>query len=449
MSGDKRARLRQWLASGEASLHPLTLPQRELWEATPIAVRDPANHICCLIEVRGMLTPRDSELALSRVVERQEVLRLGFLPGKEQPLQLVRRSSEINLAFRDVSPTHTSVAAIEELAQEIFAEPFELVRGPLYRAVILRRAPDHHVIVFAIHHAIADGWTLGVFVHDLFAAYVNVVMNIAEPLPPVPLSYSAWGAVERAFWQPNELAPRSAYWKKTLEGSRPLWAAPAQRVAFFRWVSSVDPAWAQAARALARESGATLFSTLLAAFQNALAEWTDVDDIVVGTPVANRSRHAVRETMGYCAGIVPLRASVEAGRPFIETVRAVHQTSVESFAQAMPFAELVHALGDSHPAGDHPVFQVRFALQNHPVPDVALPALSAKLRMRSTGTARFDLGCEITEQDDALEVVWLYRPNMFSQSAMEELDRMFQNVLMSACRSPDMPASARAIATSR
>ena len=151
--------------------------------------------------------------------------------------------------------------------------------------------------------------------------------------------------------------------------------------------------------------------------------------------------------MGYCAGMVPLRAVVDQNRPFVESVRAVHQTTVECFANAMPFVELTRALADRPSPGHHPVFQVRFALQNHPIPDVTLPALSAKLRMRSTGTARFDLGCEITEQTDALEVVWLYRPNMFSQIAMEEIEGIFEDVLLSACRSPEMPARARALSS--
>ena len=103
----------------------------------------------------------------------------------------------------------------------------------------------------------------------------------------------------------------------------------------------------------------------------------------------------------------------------------------------MPFAELVRALGAAPAPGRNPVFEVRFALQNHPVPDVALPGLSAKLRMRSTGTGRFELGCEITEEGESLEVVWLWRTHLFSPEAVRELDRIFQFVLAGACRSPE------------
>jgi hypothetical protein len=345
------------------------------------------------------------------------------------------------MRFRELSSSEGQPDALEELMQEVFTPPFDLVQGPLYRAEVLRRAADDHVLVFAIHHAIADGWTLGVFVQDLFAAYVQGLRGVRGGLPPVPLSYTEWGAAERVFWQPAELEERATFWKSRLAGTRRLWSTPAGPEAASgereRWVSLVPVDIGRPARELARRNGATLFSTLLAAFQITLSEWTGADDILVGTPVANRSKQAVRETMGYCSGIVPLRGQVDRDRAFSDSVRAVHQATVDSFANAMPFAELVRALGDAPSPGRNPIFEVRFALQNHPVPDVAVPGLSLQLRMRSTGTARFDLGCEITEDGAALEVVWLFRRNLFSQADIETLDRMFQAVLANACRSSE------------
>src|SRR6266536_3401805 len=193
MSEDKRARFKQWLESGEACLHPLTLPQRELWETSPAPAGDVSNHICCVINVRGLIAPEDCVASLQRVVDRQEVLRLSILPGKSGPVQLIRTRAEPVMRFRDISP-QTPAEKIEELALQTFSEPFDLVQGPLYRVQVLRRTPDDQLMVFAIHHAIADGWTLGVFVQDLCAAYVQQRMRGPDKLPPVPASYSAWGA---------------------------------------------------------------------------------------------------------------------------------------------------------------------------------------------------------------------------------------------------------------
>src|SRR6266699_4988293 len=232
MSEEKRARFRQWLERGEACLHSLTLPQRELWETSSAPAGDVSNHICCVINVRGLITPEDCVASLQRVVNRQEVLRLSILPGKNGPLQLIRARAEPVMRFRDISP-QTPADKIEELALQTFSEPFDLVQGPLYRVQVLRRAPDNQLMVFAIHHAIADGWTLGVFVQDLCAAYVQHRMRVSDRLPPVPTSYSAWGTAERAFWQSAELEPRIAFWKSRLTGIRRLWSIPEEsEVAF-------------------------------------------------------------------------------------------------------------------------------------------------------------------------------------------------------------------------
>jgi len=438
MPQDPRARLKEWLESGEIRLQPLTFPQRELWEAAPVAAADVSNNICAMIHLRGLLTPESGEAALQKVVDRQEVFRMSILPGKGLPMQLIRKSGRPALRFIELPASQRSPAALEERAGELFTAPFDLVQGPLYRAEVFRMGADDHVLAFAIHHAIADGWTLGVFVQDLLAAYLQVVKGVSAALPAVPLSYTDWGAAERAFWQPAELAQRAAFWQANLAATPRLWSQPNHSSAGLeRRVTSVPAELGRTLRELARRQGATLFTTLLTAFQLTLAKWTGSDDIVVGTPVANRGRQGVSETMGYCSGIVPLRGRIDPARNFSNSLRAVHLATVDAFANAMPFAELVRALHGAPAPGANPVFEVRFALQNHPVPDMETPRMALKLRMRSTGTARFALACEITEEGDALEVAWLFRPQQFPLDDIQNLGRMYIAALTGVCRSPD------------
>src|SRR4029079_8185734 len=166
--------------------------------------------------------------------------------------------------------------------KETYRSPFDLVQGPLYRVDMLRRAANDHLLVFSIHHAIADGWSLGVFVQDLCTAYVMGlsglrkavavgVIGLSNTLPPVPQTYSEWAAAERAFWQPAELSRRAAFWKSELQGSsrlcssssrRGLAAAPLQR-----WFAPVPADLTRAVRDLTVRASTTLFSSLLAAFQ--------------------------------------------------------------------------------------------------------------------------------------------------------------------------------------
>ena len=139
MSEDRRTRLKRWLESGEVSLQPLTFPQRELWESSPIPVADPSNHICTFIEVRGLLTAEDCHAAVQGVINRQEVMRLSILPGKDQPVQMIRASGTPKMRSGICRPSERHPEAVEELMQEAFSEPFDLVQGPLYRVNVLRR----------------------------------------------------------------------------------------------------------------------------------------------------------------------------------------------------------------------------------------------------------------------------------------------------------------------
>lgn len=443
MSQDLKANLKQWLASGEIRLQPLSLPQRELWENSPVPPGDVGNHICAFIEVQGSITPEDCREALRLVVERQEVLRLSFLPGKEQPFQMVRRTGTVSLNYRELSPDECSQEAVEEIMREIFLRPFDMLRGPLYHVEMLQRGPGKLVLAFTIHHAIADGWTLGVFVQDLAGAYIHGKMNGKNPLPLPEMTYSAWAAAERAAWPAVEVEKRAAFWRSHLSEIPRLWERPTDESArvgkLTYWASSIPSELTKEIRALTKACGATLFNTLLAAFQVTLAQWTGKDDIVVGSPVANRTRQQAKETMGYFAGVVPLRGKADTSRSFAASARAVQDQTMDCFANAMPFAELAKVLDIAPEPGHNPIFDVRFALQNHPVPDVTLPSLSFKLRMRSTGTARFDLACEITEDGEELEVVWLYRPSLFLPEDVQELNRRYQTLLENVSRNPHAP----------
>ncbi len=447
MIQDKRAKFKQWLESGEARLLPLTLPQRELWENSPVALSDPANHICGYIDIKGPLTFDQSLAALSRVIARHEALRTSFLPGKERPLQMVRITGTPNLLFRDLSTEARSPAELEGIMRLTFLAPFDLMQGPLHLVEMIRLSERHHLLVFSIHHAIADGWSLGVFVQDLCTAYLLGVRGLpASPhggLSAVPQTYGEWSAADRALWQPAELAKRLPFWQRHLAGSRPVFPvppyAPPESGPLERWVSSIRPGPTRELRDFAKRGGTTLFSTLLSLFQFTLARWTGQQDILTGSPVANRTRESCRQTMGYYAGVVPIRSRVDPRHTFSERARDVHGTAVDCFAQAMPFAELAAALAPAPATNktEHTLFDVRFALQNHPVPDVNLPGITSQLRMRSTGTARFELGCEITEDGEELEVVWLFRPRILTDCGPEELHQRFLDVISHACRHPD------------
>lgn len=438
MSDHRHAQLKRLLESGAGSLQPLTFPQRELWEASHVPPGDVSNHICAFVEVKGVIAPEMCQDCVQLVLDRQEAMRASILPGKGAPMQFIRSACAAETACVDLPPHQHSAEAVEEVMREIFLRPFDMVRGPLYRVVMLRRAVNDILLVFTIHHAIADGWSLGVLIQDLCAAWVQILRAGKKPLPPVPMSCSQWGAAERSFWQPAEIAAHADFWKQQLADLPTLWPAAAETrpVSFIlrRSVDAIPIALAQETRELAKRTGTTLFTTLLTAFQVTLGKWAGTQDVVVGTPVANRARTSVRESIGYCSGNVPLRARIDPAQTFAAAHQATHHSALDAFAHAVPFAELIRIVDQKPAAGRSPIYEVRFALQNHPVPEGNAPGLSMRLRMRSTGTARFALGCEITEEGNALEVVWLARPDVVPHEETERLHRLFIEVLANACR---------------
>lgn len=439
MTTDNRSRLKEWLSSGEASLHPATFPQRELWAASPVPPTDTCNHICTVTKVSGPVSRNFCEKALAMVVARQEVLRLSILPGKNGPVQLVRKARRPALNLQQVD--ESSDEEVEALIDELVRKPFDLVAGPLYRFEVIRRSAEEHVLVLVIHHAIADGWTLGVFMTDLWAAYAMLVLAVPGKLETVAQSYTEWGDVDRARWQPREIRARQPFWTEHLAGSQRLFTAPELAPSDpgkrRRWGSEICGETLAKVKKLAASLGGTPFSTMLSAFQLVMAKASGKDDILVGSPVAQRSKRAVWETMGSFAGIVPLRGNVDRRRSFAEQTAATHRMTVDCFAHAMPFSELVNCLNEPVIPGRNPLFDVRFALQNHPVPAVSMPGMEVEYRTRSTGTSRFDLACELTEIGDTMEVVWLFREDMFSLSAIEGMNQHFKNILETICERAD------------
>lgn len=457
MKKGKQSRLKELLTSGKARLQPLTFSQREIWETSPVDPGDPANHICSFFEVKGPATVEQIKVAVGRVVERQEAMRTSFLPGKERPLQIIRSSGgEPNVNFRELTEAESQPGAIEAVMAEGFFEPFDFLSGPLYRMDILQRGPEDLVLAFTIHHTVGDGWTLGAFVEDLCTAYIlglresgmdlGKIKGVRDALTPLAMTHSEWGAAERAQWQPSEIEKHASFWKTRLAGSSLLWdktgdgGDKSERLQ--RWVSEISSEQADAVRDLARQSGVTVFNALLTAFQLTLFRWTGVEDIVLGTPVANRTKASVRETMGYFSGVVPLRGKIDPQQSYADRVKLVHEETMDAFEHAIPFAELAKALDVSSTPNHHVVFDTRFAYQNHPMPEVSLPGISTKVRVISTGTARFDLACELTEDNGGFEVVWLHRQSVVPIEDVHKLNDLFREVLTSVCSDPKISPAA-------
>ena len=450
MEADARTKLKEWISTGKARLEPLSFPQRELWEVSAVSPGDASNNICCFLDIRGPLTREMCTEALGHVIRRQEVLRTTFLPGKDRPLQVVRAEAEPAIVYRELDPSSATDERIIGEMQDCFSRPIDLLRGPLYRIEMLKRGPDHHALALAIHHSIADGWTVSNFVHDFTTGCLiawqkagndtSRIKALRLDLAPLEMSYTQWAAAERARWTAAELKKHGDYWRSRLDGSQLFFRdrAPAKSWSLAKWATEIPGSMAEPVRELAKKNGTTLFVALLAAFRVALFLWRGERDVVIGAPVAGRGKSAVRETMGYFSETVPLRGKIDPQRSFGETLAEMQREFVDDFAHAMPFAELAAAVGATRHPGRHPVFDVRFAVQNHPFPGIDIPGISSRLKLVSSGTARFDIACEMTEDGRRLELIWLHRTDVLGSPDVSELDRILRGVIGEVGRNPSL-----------
>ncbi|MEK7327247.1 MAG: condensation domain-containing protein, partial [Chloroflexota bacterium] len=320
--------------------------------------------------------------SLNEIVCRHEVLRTSFEVVDDEPRQVVAPDFNLTIPLLDLQDEGEAL----QLATDEARRPFDLQRGPLIRASLIRLADQDHILLLTLHHIAADGWSMAVLVRELATLYDALSTGQACPategsvegplLPDLPLQYADFACWQREQLKGEVLESQLAYWKEQLGGpstlpsvagqappilelpaDHPRPAAQTHRGAHFTF--TLDAALTQTLRALSRREGATLFMTLLAAFQTLLHRYTGQDDICVGTPIASRTRAEIEPLIGFFVNTLVMRCNL-AGEPgFRELLKRVRETALGAYAhQDVPFEKLVEALGADRDMSRTPLFQV-------------------------------------------------------------------------------------------
>ncbi|HEU4451637.1 MAG TPA: FkbM family methyltransferase, partial [Longimicrobium sp.] len=287
---------------------PLSFSQRRLWFLDQLAPGSAAYNVFGALRLRGALDEDALERALSEVVRRHEVLRTTFAEVDGEPVQVVGAPGPVPLPRLELRalPAEEREAEVRRLARAEAAAPFDLAAGPLLRATLLRLDGEERVLLFTLHHVVADGWSMGVLVRELSALYGAYVEGRESPLAEPAVQYGDFAAWQRRWLEGEALEAQVAWWRERLAGAPPVLALPTDRprAPLERATGAVHPfrlpaGAARGIRALAAGEGATLFAALLAPFQALLARWSGQDDVVVGSPVAGRTRAEVEELIGF------------------------------------------------------------------------------------------------------------------------------------------------------
>ncbi|WP_329571773.1 non-ribosomal peptide synthetase [Kitasatospora sp. NBC_01266] len=429
---------------------PMSFAQQRLWFLDQLDPGRAEYLIPIGLRITGALDAGALRAALSALVARHEVLRTRFVADEDgQPAQLIDAPSPVAISTHDLRHL-AEPAAREESARRILDDeafqPVDLARGPMLRAVLVRVAEEEHLLAVTVHHIVFDGWSTGILSGELTELYALAAAGAGATLPAPALQYADFALWQRQWLSGDTLERQLGYWRERLTGVEPLelptdHRRPAQRSGNGAEITFTVPAeLLERARALAAESGASLFMTLLAAFQLLLAKYSGQQDIAVGTPIAGRNRAEIEEMIGFFINTLVMRTDLSGDPSFGELVARVKETALGAYDhQDLPFERIVEDLAPERDLSRNPFFQTMFLLQN--VPDTSswkLAGLSVEPMELEAQDAKFDFSWYLTEAPDgSLDGMVVYATDLFEAATMHRLVGHFQALLATATAAPE------------
>jgi amino acid adenylation domain-containing protein len=427
-----------------SSYHPLSYTQQRLWFLDQLAPGNPAYHIAFAIRFQGQLHIDVLERSLNEVIRRHEALRTTFSIVEGQPVQVITPCLWLPLKVVDCQSLSREAreAEVQRLATRASQQPFPFSQGPLLRAQLVCLAQQQHILLLTLHHIIADEWSAEVLVQELVRSYKAFLLQ-DPPLPALPIQYKDFTHWQRQWLQGDRLETQLAYWTQQLEGAPAVLALPTdhsrpavQTYRGARQSLELSHPLTEKLKALSDQASVTLFMLLLAAFKTLLYRYTGQEDILVGSPIANRNRRELRGLIGFFVNTLVLRTDLSGNPSFQELLGRVRQVALGAYAhQDVPFDRLVEVLQPERDVSHTPLFQVLFTLRNAPQVE-AIPDLVLSSSEVDCETAQFDLSLIVETTEQGL-TTWLeYNTDLFEAATITRMLGHWQNLLENIVANP-------------
>lgn len=409
----------------------------------------------------GRLNKAALEQTLSEILRRHESLRTTFVQKNGSPYQVIAPAEPLHLPvinLEDLPKTDRETEALR-LATEEARKPFDLAKGPLFRALLVRLKEDEHVLVLNIHHIVTDGWSMGVFTRELVALYAAFSNGQPSPLPDLQIQFADFAIWQRNWLQGKVLEDQLSYWRQQLRDAPPLLQLPTDRprpalqtCRGNHKTLTLSKSLSAALRMLTQREDFTLFETLLAAFKILLSYYSGQDDIIVGSPVANRNRQELEDLIGYFVNMLPLRTDLSGNPTFKELLSRVHKITMGAYAhQDLPFGKLVEELRIQRDASRNPIFQVEFILLTpehapavygygfrSPIREpLELSGLTLTPLEVESGVAKFDLVVLLWDMPGGIGGTFEYNEDLFDGATITRMIRLFEALLNNILRQPE------------
>ncbi|MEI9989089.1 MAG: amino acid adenylation domain-containing protein [Rhizomicrobium sp.] len=433
--------------TNDAAAFPLSFAQRRLWFLEQLEPGNTFYNLPLAVPLNFAVNVAVLERSINEIVGRHEALRTVFDTIDGEPMQLVCEPFPLPLTVVDFRalPKDEQDAETARLTAELAQRPFDLGRGPLLRAALIRRGAQDNVFVLVMHHIVSDGWSLGIFWRELIALYNAFYMGGPSPLPELPIQYADFAVWQREELQGERLARLVDYWKRRL-ADLPVLALPTDRprppVLSYRGAVqelTLPRGLTGALRALSQREGATLFMTLFSAFAVVLQRYSGQDDIAVGLPSASRNHKELEGLIGFFINSLVLRADLSGDPTFRELLTRIREIALDAYAhQELPFEKLVEELQPERDLSRNPLFQVSFQLFSVPGERAqagqaeAAPAVSV-----NRGSAIFDLAVNLWEAPEEIGGQLEFSTDLFDAPTVARLAGHFKTMLKSIAANPD------------
>jgi amino acid adenylation domain-containing protein len=433
---------------------PLSFAQQRLLLIDKLEPGTPAYHIPLTRRITGRLDVEALERSMGEIINRHEVLRSTFSYEQGQPVGRVLPYTPFKLGVIDLRdyPEDERDERARQLAYEEARRPFDLSTGPLIRVVLLKLADEDHVVLLSMHHIISDAWSLGVFVKEMAALYGAFIKGWRSPLPDLPIQYSDYAEWQRGWLRGEVLDERLSYWRKRLAAAPPALELPATKprqsaqtydgatISF----KIPDPLYG-AVNALSKRENVTPFMILLAAFQTLLGRYTGKQDIIVGSPIANRDLPEVEPLIGFFVNTIVLRANLSGDPTFRELLARTREDCLGAFQhQDLPFEKIIQELQPGRGKGSSQMFRTMFSVQNVPMPALQLEGLTVTPFESNYKYSMFDMTFTLNERADLagngetqLIADLEYNTALFDADYMVTLFDRYQALLEAAVANPE------------
>ncbi|MCW3082474.1 amino acid adenylation domain-containing protein, partial [Segetibacter sp.] len=421
---------------------PASFSQQRLWFIDQLE-GSTNYHIPAVLRLKGQVHVEALEFALKTVLQRHEVLRTVLKDEDGQVFQHILDSADWRLEFINDNKYNDQVL-LSKLVGEFQMQPFDLSSDYMLRATLVTISSDEHLLLVNMHHIASDGWSMSVLVKEVVELYSSFTENRSPRLETLQLQYADFSVWQLNHLKGEVLDRKLGYWKKKLEGLEPLslptdYSLNGGQLQGGAYKLTVDKKLAEELQSLSQDKGTTLFMTLLTAFKVLLYNYTNQEDICVGTPIAGRQQPEIASLIGNFVNTLALRSHISPDATFETLLQQVRATTLEAYQnQEVPFERIVEILPVERSAGKSPVFQVVFAVQNTPeVPVIQLGNLQLLNNNSSSyNSTKFDLTVTVSEAADGLNIGIDYGANLFAADTIERLATNFKELLKSIVTQP-------------